>query len=182
MNNRSGLLKFSWIGPLIFTLAVILFGTFQQNYSHIGQYISELGADDAPYQFYVNYFGIVPFGISIVLYAMAGINHSRKYFLRKIAYIILLITGLLFVIAGLFNCDEGCSFENMSQESIIHNMSAFSAFVLSLLVQLLSGIISYSKGNTFTYYSLFAGILGCFLFYLISVSGIKRLISKTIFG
>jgi len=166
------LLRFSWIGPIVFFLAIVIFGFLHPNYSHLSQFISELGADNAPNNLFMNYFGIIPFGLSICLFSIAGTFYSETK-IQKLAFIILLLTGVLFVIAGLFNCDEGCVFENMSQKSIIHNMSAFSAFILSILVQLLIGILVFTKRRTqLTAYSFLAGIIGIILFFLISKAGI----------
>jgi hypothetical membrane protein len=166
------LLRFSWIGPLIFFLAIIIFGFLHPSYSHFSQFISELGADNAPNNLFMNYLGIIPFGISICLYSIAGTFYSDAK-IQKLAFIILLITGLLFVIAGLFNCDEGCAFDNMSQKSIIHNLSAFSAFLLSIIVQLVIGTLVFAKRKTrLITFSLVSGITGIILFYLISNAGI----------
>ncbi len=166
------LLKFLWIGPVVFISAIVVSGLLQPSYSHISQFISELGAENAPNQLYMNYFGIIPFGLSICLFSVAGIFYSKPK-VQKLAFIILSLTGILFVIAGIFNCDEGCAFEDMSQKSIIHNMSAFSAFLLSILVQLLVGILVFTKRRTrLTTYSFLAGIIGIILFYLISKAGI----------
>ena len=166
------LLKFSWIGPVVFISAIVVSGLLQPSYSHLSQFISELGAENAPNQLYMNYFGIIPFGFSICLFSFAGIFYSKPK-AQKLAFIILSLTGILFVIAGIFNCDEGCTFEDMSQKSIIHNMSAFSAFLLSILVQLLVGILVFTKRRTrLNKYSFLAGIIGIILFFLISKVGI----------
>jgi len=173
MKNYKFLLAFSWIGSLLFFLAAMVFGFLTTNYSHIGQFISELGADNAPYNHLMNYLGIIPFGLSIILFSIGGFKVSIGKRLTKSAFVLLLIVGVLFVIAGFFNCDQGCSFEDMSQKSIIHNMSAFSAFILSVAVQFLVGINSFFKQkNKYYLYSFFAALLGMILFYIIGKAGI----------
>ncbi len=167
------LIKFSWIGPLIFFGAIVIFGFLHSGYSHISQFISELGAKEADYGQLMNYLGIVPFGLSILLFSIAGVAELKGNMLGRIAFLILAITGILFILAGVFSCDAGCDFENMTQEAIIHNMSAFSAFLLFLLAAILLGINTFTKKkNRFYLFSLISGILGMFFFYLISKAGI----------
>lgn len=167
------LIKFSWIGPLIFVSSILIFGFLNPGYSHINQFISELGANKAPNNQLMNFLGIIPFGLSIVLFSIGSLLVVKKNVLGKIAFVILTLTGILFVIAGIFICDEGCNFDNMTQESIIHNLSAFSAFILFIISAIILGMNSFTKKrNNYYVYSLIVGILGMFLFYLISEAGI----------
>lgn len=170
---KKNLIKFSWIGPIIFVIAIIVFGLLNSGYSHISQYISELGAKGANYNYLMNYLGIIPFGLSILLFSIGSLITLKKNILSKIAFLILFVTGVLFIMAGVFNCDAGCNFENMSQEAIIHNMSAFTAFVLFLISAILLGKNSFTKKrNKYYLFSLTSGLAGIFLFYLISKAGI----------
>ncbi len=170
---KNHLLKFSWIGPLLFVTAILLFGSLNPGYSHISQFISELGAKGASHGELMNYLGIIPFGLSILLFSIGSIIALKKNILNKISFIVLSITGILFIMAGIFSCDEGCNFEDMSQEAIVHNLSAFMAFVLFLISAILFGINSFTKKRNKSYlFSLISGLVGIFLFYVISTTGI----------
>ncbi len=167
------LIRFSWIGPLIFASAIVVFGFFNAGYSHVSQFISELGAKEAEYNTLMNYLGIVPFGLSVMLFSIGSFTVLKKNTLARIAFLVLVITGILFVMAGVYSCDKGCDFESMTQEAIIHNMSAFSAFVLFLLASLLLGVNAFTKRkNKFYVFSLISGLVGILLFYMISQAGI----------
>lgn len=158
---------------MIFISAIILFGILNPGYSHISQYISELAADNAPNNLFMSYLGIMPFGISIVLFSLGGIRLNKKEYLNLISFSILLIAGLLFIVAGIYNCDQGCSFQDMSQKAIIHNMSAFMAFILLVICQLLVGLNVFKKEDRkFYFLSLGIGIIGIFIFYIMGKTGI----------
>lgn len=166
------LLSFSWIGPLVFVAAIIIFGAMNPGYSHVSQFVSELGANDARVYYLMNWFGIVPFGLSIMLFSVGAYGFMPNW-LGKTAFVVLALTGFLFVTAGIFNCDEGCSFSDMSQSAIIHNLSAFSAFALAIVSQLLLGLLTFSrKPDPAHVYSLTSAVLGIVLFYLIMRAGI----------
>jgi len=167
------LLKFSWIGPLFFTIAIILFGSLNTEYSHISQFISELGADGAPNNTLMNFLGIIPFGLSILLFAIGSFLSLKNDLLGQISFSFLGITGILFVMAGLYSCNVGCDFDNMTQEAIVHNMSAFSAFILFLISAIVLGLNYFSKRkNKMHLFSLTGAIVGMLLFYIISTTGI----------
>lgn len=170
---KKHLIKFSWIGPLLFVTAIILFGFLNSGYSHVSQFISELGAKGANHSQLMNYLGIIPFGLSILLFSIGSLIALKNNMPNKISFTVLSVTGILFITAGIFSCDEGCSFENMSQEAVIHNVSAFAAFVLFLISAILLGINSFTEKRNKTYlFSLISGMVGMFLFYVISKTGI----------
>ena len=165
---KKQLIRFSWIGPLIFVSAIILFGSLNSGYSHVSQFISELGAKGADYNQLMNYLGIIPFGLSILLFSIGSLTALKNNIMDKVAFVVLAVTGILFVLAGLYSCDIGCNFENMSQEAIIHNISAFTAFVLFLVSAIVLGTNSFTKKkNKYYLFSLVCGLVGIFLFYLI---------------
>lgn len=119
--------------PLIFVLNIVLWGAMTPGYSHLSQYVSELGAVDAPYGEWMNALGIVPFGGLIMLFSFSfwrGTSGKLVWFLLMPG---LFLTGLGFVLAGYYRCDVGCSFQDMSDSAIIHNLAAFGAFILAIL-------------------------------------------------
>ncbi len=127
------LLAAGMLAPIIFVSNVVLWGALTQDYSHVTQYISELGAREAPYSAYMNWLGIVPFGVFICLYAVGVFRNERTFTDRWLASGTLLFCGFGFVTAGIFVCDEGCRFTDMSYSAIAHNMAALGAFLLAIL-------------------------------------------------
>ena len=58
-------------GPLLFSVMTIVTGALRGEYSHLTQFISELGADGTPYSGLMNYAGFVPAGLLIAGFGAA---------------------------------------------------------------------------------------------------------------
>lgn len=127
------LLKTGVIAPIVFSASVMVWGALTPDYSHISQYISELGARGAPFATPMNLLGIVPFGLLICTFAVGHARSTRSFAARWLTSGVLLLCGAGFAVAGLFACDRGCSFSNMSTSAIVHNLSAMNAFLLAML-------------------------------------------------
>ncbi len=50
------------IGPVLFTLVVVVAAAMRADYSHVHQFISELGATGSSHADFMNYAGFVPAG------------------------------------------------------------------------------------------------------------------------
>jgi hypothetical membrane protein len=90
---------FGIIGPILITILMIILGFFQQDYNHIQDYISELGAIGAPNAIIMNYFGFTFLGLSIILFALSyytKLNLEIKHIIPFIGFILILISGLSF--------------------------------------------------------------------------------------
>tara|TARA_R110000868_G_scaffold259361_1_gene517104 strand:- start:3323 stop:3949 length:627 start_codon:yes stop_codon:yes gene_type:complete len=134
-------LKYAGItGAILFWLMVIINGFIYPNYSHLSQFISELGAMEAPLAFIINYGGIVPFGVGILFHSLYLLKEGPSNKTRFFTLIFLGLSGILFVIAGFYNCDARCSFEGISTEGLIHNISAMFAFLLAVFAMISFGI------------------------------------------
>lgn len=70
--NLCGSISLPWLA-----LNVILFASLQIEYSHILNYVSELGAVAARYSLFMNFFGFIVTGVLIVL-AGVGVGYSLK--------------------------------------------------------------------------------------------------------
>lgn len=158
------------VAALWFALAIAVVGWLTPNYSHVGQYVSELGADGAPYSFIMNWFGIVPFGLLICCFAACLFTQLQPGLLGKLLGAMLFLVGIGFVLAGGYSCDAGCSFVGMSRSAVIHNMSAMSAFLGAILVGVLHviyqcrigvarGAICMSMFFTLSMVAAFAGLV-----------------------
>lgn len=165
---------FAFAGILIFWLAILITSFLHPEYSHLTQYISELGAKKAPFAFIINYFGVFPFGCSIVMLGIFLWKNLAILPLGKLGYFLLLVTGLLFIIVSLYHCDEGCGFENMSQEAIIHNLAAMVAFLLAAVAILWIGVflLFTKKNQNLAFISVLLGMLAVCCFYIIAKTGI----------
>jgi len=76
MNNKKIKLFsiFGILGPLVILLFMIILGFLHQDYNHLRDFISELGAVGAPYAYYMNYFGFTFLGVSLIFFGSALYN------------------------------------------------------------------------------------------------------------
>lgn len=162
-----------FIGPSIFILATLVFGFLYPGYSHVRQLISELGAEGAPHATAMNYLGIIPFGLCVALFALGGLNQFLRTSISVPAFFLLFLAGLLFLLAGLYNCDPLCSFESPSTNAILHNVSAMGAYLLVALSQMLLGLHYFTHEGHATYWrrSLLMALLSIFLMFVLARIG-----------
>ena len=131
------------IGVTLFVVASILGGFQLDDYSHISQYISESYAIDTPYGKYLRYFGYIPSGILLTIFAFAGYKKFPQSKLIKTGfYGIALFYGLATTIVGIFPCDKGCNkeFIDPSLSQLIHNLTGFLTYTFVPISILVIGI------------------------------------------
>lgn len=133
------------IATITFGLTIVVTGWLTPNYSHMGQYISELGAQGAPFALFMNWLGIIPFGGLIMMFAIYFYNVEDSFWIKWFVGGGLFLCGLGFLAAGYYPCDNGCSFDNMSKSQIIHNFSAMIAFMIAILVSIIYGIFQFVR-------------------------------------
>ena len=61
---------FGIIGPIFFLIVITAIGFLHPNYNHITQYISELGAANAPYSLIMNTIGFPLLGLFIIAFSV----------------------------------------------------------------------------------------------------------------
>jgi hypothetical membrane protein len=113
------------IAPILFTAVLLILGFIHPDYNHVTQYMSELGAVNAPYTVIMNTAGIPLLGLLIIAFAFAldhGVNNGKG---SKICPILIVISGVSFVLCGIFRCDPGCI--PISTVGIIHDYVCFIA-------------------------------------------------------
>lgn len=125
------------IGPLAFLVAIVVIGALTPNYDPMAQFISELGADGAPYAPVMNYLGILPFGVGMVLFGLGLIVGLHEGVVSRIGGSLTAIAGIGFTLAAINSCDAGCPFVDISLAAQIHNYAAFGAFLVLLPAVLL---------------------------------------------
>ncbi|SLN46077.1 DUF998 domain-containing protein [Pseudooctadecabacter jejudonensis] len=103
--------------------------SLRPDYTWYGNYISELGAKDAPFAAFINGFGFLPVALSsaIALYGLcARLTGFRLAQFALGLWSFGLSAGYLFAV--LFPCDFGCPLEG-SVRQFIHNLSGFVAYL-----------------------------------------------------
>ena len=118
-------------GPILITLIMIILAFYHENYNHLSQYISELGAQNAPNAYVMN-IGFLILGILLILFAIGLYNNlidKNSKFSIKIGSLLIIISGISFILLCFFPCDPDCI--NTSLIGIIHGYLAnFAQFSL----------------------------------------------------
>ncbi len=97
------------IGPVIYTIIVIIMGFLHPDYNHVTQYMSELGAVGAPYAVIMNTLGLPLLGLLTIFFAIGlhrDIGDSKD---SKIGPFLIAVSGTALVMTGIFPCDPGCA-------------------------------------------------------------------------
>ena len=163
------------LGAVLFIAIIIVVGETTPNYDPMSQFVSELAAVDATYASIMNWAGIIPFGIGILLFAIGFFKRMHFDHFTILGGVLLALSGLGFVVAGLYPCDAGCPFEG-SQSQFIHNWAAFSAFILALLAAIWIGVSSLWSAKRFSPLVIsFAGAIGMgWAFYRMGAGGVDH--------
>lgn len=136
-SRRNLLLLCGVFGPVLFAVVTVVVGSTRSSYSHISQFISELGETGAEFAWVMNWLGFVLPGILILIFALA----SRKLFpggpVNAIGSFCLAVFAICLSLAGIYSCDPGCSPANPTREQELHDlvsMIAFPAFIIGVVV------------------------------------------------
>ncbi len=153
------------IGPILFTIVLITLGFLQPGYNHITQYMSELGAVNAPYANIKNT-GLFIIGILIVFFSF-GIYlelNDKKTKSIILGSSLVFISGLSFLLIGFFPCDPDCI--NFSTVGIIHGYLANTAQLPLIIAPyfLLANFKKNKKWHSIYYCSIVTIILGIISF------------------
>lgn len=96
------------ITPFFFLLLTLL-GALWTGYNPIHQHMSEVGAVNSPYKMIMNLFGFILAGISVTLVGIiAHQGNSAKTKTGIIVAWLTIISGIAFILVGIFPCDAYC--------------------------------------------------------------------------
>jgi hypothetical protein len=116
---------------ILFTSGIVLpevLGYLADDYSSSSDYLSELGALDAPFTQVINYFGFLPVGLAVTaLVAVLWIRLPRQK-LVKIGLICLLGVAIGYLGAFSFPCDPGCPSTGTYRQSL-HNLAGLLQYI-----------------------------------------------------
>ena len=131
MNNKI-VAHIGILGVSLFGLAAIIGPLLIEDYSVVGQYISESFASNTEYGRYLQYFGYVPSGILTTIFCLNAFKYLPSSKLVTAGFIGLAIFyGMGTILVGLFPCDEGCNVEliDPSVAQLIHNAVAALTYI-----------------------------------------------------
>ena len=153
------------IAPLLFTIQLIIIGNYHPNYNHITQYLSELGAVNAPYANIKNT-GLSIIGILIIFFSFGMYIelNDKKTKATILGSSLVFISGLSFLLIGFFPCDPDCI--NFTTIGIIHGYLANTAQFPLIIAPyfFLTNFKMNKKWHSIYYYSIVSIILGIISF------------------
>lgn len=96
------------LGYALLVVMVVAGGAAWPGYSHIGQFISELGATGAPHARLVNFGAFLPIGLLISLFAVLAMLIPPRGLLRMLGFLGIVVFATGYTGAAFFPCDFGC--------------------------------------------------------------------------
>ena len=158
------------MGPVIFTIIVVVCAGLRPDYSHVHSFISELGAKGTPNDQLMNFAGFMPTGFLLTLFGIYLFVSLRNRLISKVGSALMTVFGLGVIMAGIFSCDPGCPLGG-STEAVIHDRVSAIAFNSAILGVLLLGF-SFGTPSEFRrlkFYSIISAVLAAiFLVAMIS--------------
>ena len=156
------------LGVTFFGVASILGGFQFEDYDPISQYISETMAVDMPYGKSLRFFGYIPSGILLTIFAFVGYKKFPKSNLTKFGFWGLgIFYGIATIIVGIFPCDKGCNkeFVDPSISQLIHNLTGLLTylFVPISIIMIGVGLRKSKKYNGLSKTGIISGLV-CFVF------------------
>ena len=119
----------SGLAALLLMLAVqVAGGMLDSGYSQVSQYISELGAVDAPGRAWINYAGFLPIGLLLGIFTAGAYLKLAKTAAARLGWILVSGISLAYLIASAAPCDPGCPTEGSVRQSV-HNLGALLEYL-----------------------------------------------------
>lgn len=140
-------------GPMSFLLAVVLVAALRPEYSHYGQFMSELGETNGTGAWIMNIFGFGAFSVLSAIFflsradTMATSDHPTS---GRVALVLSLIFCLGILCAGIFSCDTTCTPEIPSAAQQYHDLASLVlvVFIIAIPIWLHHlGSLSHHQGH-----------------------------------
>jgi hypothetical membrane protein len=180
------------LGPIIFSAVVIVAALMRPDYSHVEQFISELGATGTENAAFMNFAGFALGGLLIASLGVALYATLPRRRVPLIASVLVGLFGLGVAASGVISCDIGCPQGTGTTANLIHNTIAPIAFLCLIVASFLLGIHWWRDSGlrSLALYSIGTGVMALvFLALLISsldareITGLwQRLLLMTLFS
>lgn len=156
------------LGVTLFGVTSILGGFQFDDYNPMSQYISETMAIDTPYGKELRYFGYIPSGLLLTIFAFSALRLFPKSNLAKTGFWGLgIFYGIATIIVGIFPCDNGCNKElvDPSTSQLIHNLTGLLTYIFVPLsiIAIGLGLRQLKTQNRLSRTAIFCG-LNCIVF------------------
>jgi len=164
------------LAPVLWASAIIVSGSLRPEYSHLTQYISELGERGGSTEFIMRYAAFVPSGLMHMAFAAFLYVAFKGSPLAAMGAMLLAINGIARIAAGMFPCEVGCALPRLLLSQKLHSLSAGVGFFALIGAAFLWGIVfrRYQSLRCLSMYSVVSGCLGLALLALMSWSAELR--------
>ena len=173
------------LGVFLFVVTTVIGGFLHSNYNHVAQFISELYAVDASNADTLRFYGYIPSGICIVLFAFFLNAILPKSIGTTIGCILFgFFYGLGTILCSIFTCDAGCNPKliDPSLSQLIHNAIGLLTYLFVPIALLCIGISTRSR-LFFSNYTIATAVFSFVLVFVLDVqSPLKGLIQRLIEG
>jgi hypothetical membrane protein len=161
--------------PVLWASSIALCGSLRPGYSHVTQYISELGERGSSTELLMRYAGFLPTGAMHVLFAGSLYTAFKGSKSATLASLLLALNGLARAAAGVFPCEAGCAGPRVLLSQKLHSLSAGVGFLALIVAAILWGLILWRRGwRKFGAYSVASGLAGLVFLLLMLSSAESR--------
>jgi hypothetical membrane protein len=130
------------------------------SYSHVEQFISELGATGSENAPLMNFAGFVLGGLLITSFGVALLAKVPRRPVLLIASVLVGLFGLGVAVSGMISCDMGCPQGTGTTANLVHNTIAPIAFLCLIAASFIFGVCWWRQAGlrTLALYSLGTGV------------------------
>lgn len=141
---------------------MLICGALRPGYSHLTDFISELGAQGSGHAALMNLAGFVPSGLLFTAFSASLRGELPGRSLSLVVSGLSAFFGIGMVIVGLYSCDPGCPQPPLSRAAVIHDRVSPAMFVailagIGLSAVLFRGLPGFRQ---LWLYSLLSSVLG----------------------
>ena len=141
------------VGPIFYTIVLFILGALWPGYSHLTQYMSELGSVGAPHAIVMNTLGFPLLGLILVAFSIALYRGIKKGRASWIGPALVALSGIGLILSGFFRCDPGCV-----DVSITGRIHSYAAILAALPMTLAPLTVSPMLDRKYQAYSFITGI------------------------
>ncbi len=134
-------------GFLIQLVTIVWAGAVYPGYSHVSQYISELGATGAVTGPAVSWWGFVPSGLLVGAGCLIGAWLSRRSGLAIAVWLGLGWYGLTLAAAGVYPCEFECARADASFNALMHDLFGGTGYLTGIVALPLAALAARREGR-----------------------------------
>jgi hypothetical protein len=106
-----------------------VFGAMDPDYSHVRDFISELGAAGAPNAALVNWYGFLPVGVVMTAFSVLAWAVLPRSWAATVGFLGIFFFALGYTGAAFFPCDAGCQPAEPSFSQTMHNLTGLMGYL-----------------------------------------------------